>query len=147
MGFILRLIIMDAKNIMKDNDLVIVYLNKDKIDMIQLNPSDPKSFYNGKFGTSSHSLFIGKPYGSKIWSSNDRDFLYALRPTSQLITKTLAHRTQIIFAPDIPFIVSSLEVHNGSIIIESGTGNGSLSTVLQKLLSLKDIYIPLNSIK
>ena len=122
---------------MKDNDLVIVYLTKDKIDMIQLNPSDPKSFYNCKFGTFPHSLFIGKPYGSQIWSSNHRGFLYALRPTSQLITETLAHRTQIIYAPDIPFIVSSLEVHNGSIIIESGTGSGSLSTSLARAASPK----------
>eukprot|EP00826_Nyctotherus_ovalis_P017146 TRINITY_DN15027_c0_g1_i1.p1 TRINITY_DN15027_c0_g1~~TRINITY_DN15027_c0_g1_i1.p1 ORF type:complete len:296 (-),score=73.05 TRINITY_DN15027_c0_g1_i1:66-953(-) len=118
---------MEAKNTMKDKDLVVVYISYDKIDLIQLNGSDAKAAYNCKFGRFSHSSFIGKPYGTQIWSSDRKGFVHALRPTSQLITETLSHRTEVIYAPDIPFIVSSLELHSGCTVVESGTGSGSLS--------------------
>lgn len=123
---------MEGKNTMKDGDLVVVYLSLDKIDLIQLNASDTKAAYNCKFGRFPHSSFIGKVYGTQIWSLDRKGFVYALQPTSQLITETLSHRTEVIYAPDIPFIISSLELCNGCTVIESGTGSGSLSVSIAR---------------
>ncbi len=122
---------------MQPKDLVIVYKGPDDIDMIQLESEPKKGIYNCKFGSFPHSIFLGKPYGIQIWSADHKGFVYALRPTSQLLTESLAHRTQIIYATDISFIVSSLELHNGAVVIESGTGSGSLSVSLARAVAPK----------
>ena len=127
---------MDPKNIMQDKDLVILFMSQGNIEMIQLS-SDKKAIFNCKFGSFPHSLFIGQPYGTQIWSSDHRGYLHALRPTSQLLTESLAHRTQIIYSTDIAVIVSSLELRNGCTVVESGTGSGSLSVSLARAVAPK----------
>lgn len=42
---------------------------------------------------------IGKRFGTKVRLS--RGYAYALHPTPELWTKTLPHRTQILYATDI----------------------------------------------
>lgn len=50
-----------------------------------------------------------------------------LRPTPELWTRVLPHRTQILYMPDIAFILEMLEIGIGKVVIESGTGSGSFS--------------------
>ena len=50
-----------------------------------------------------------------------------LKPTPELWTLALPHRTQILYLPDIAFITSYLNVLPGSKVIEAGTGSGSFS--------------------
>lgn len=123
--------------LMHAKDMVIIYKSHDEMDMIQLEEESKKSIYNCKLGSFPHTFFIGKPYGSQIWSADRKKYLYALKPTPQLITASLSHRTQILYAPDISFIVSSLEMINGSIVVESGTGSGSLSTSIARAIAPK----------
>lgn len=49
-------------------------------------------------------------------------------------TRTLAlpHRTQILYAPDIAFISSYLNVVGGSKVVEAGTGSGSFTHSLAR---------------
>jgi len=68
---------------------------------------------------------IGTRFGSKVQMT--KGYGYALHPTPELWTKNLPHRTQIIYATDISLILLQLELKPGSIVIESGTGSGSLS--------------------
>lgn len=56
-----------------------------------------------------------------------KGWAYVLQPTPDLWTQSLPHRTQIIYTPDISMILIQLEVKPGSVVIESGTGSGSLS--------------------
>lgn len=54
-------------------------------------------------------------------------YLHLLRPTPALWSLSLPHRTQIVYLPDISFIMNELRVRTGSRVIEAGTGSGSMS--------------------
>ena len=68
-----------------------------------------------------HADLIGVPYGSKVGSRNGKGFIHVLRPTPELWTLALPHRTQILYLADISFVVSWLNIKPGSRVIEAGT--------------------------
>lgn len=61
------------------------------------------------------------PYGSKVGSRNGKGFIHVLRPTPELWTLALPHRTQILYLADIAFVTSWLDIKPGSKVIEAGT--------------------------
>jgi len=75
---------------------------------------------NNRFGVFNHTDLVGLPYGTKVSSRNGRGFVYVLRPTPELWTLSLPHRTQILYIADIAFIVSCLNLRPGSSVIEAG---------------------------
>lgn len=80
-----------------------------------------------RLGRFRHDNMIGLQLGSQVPSIDGKKYLHLLRPTPELWTRALPHRTQIIYLPDIAFILEMMEVRPGSIVIESGTGSGSFS--------------------
>ena len=76
--------------------------------------------FNSKFGSYRHDDLIGLPYGSKVASSHGRGFIHVLRPTPELWTMALPHRTQILYLADIAFVTSWLNIRPGSNVIEAG---------------------------
>jgi tRNA (adenine57-N1/adenine58-N1)-methyltransferase catalytic subunit len=75
---------------------------------------------NGRFGYYRHEDLIGVPYGSKVASRNGRGFIHVLRPTPELWTRALPHRTQILYMADIAFVTAWLNVRPGSTVVEAG---------------------------
>jgi tRNA (adenine57-N1/adenine58-N1)-methyltransferase len=75
---------------------------------------------NGRFGYYRHQDLIGVPYGSKGPSRNGRGFVHVLRPTPELWTRALPHRTQILYLADIAFVTAWLNIRPGSIVVEAG---------------------------
>ncbi|KAJ7133636.1 tRNA methyltransferase complex subunit Cpd1, partial [Mycena epipterygia] len=96
-------------------------------DVIQHLVVSPGKDFNSKFGNYRHSDFIGMPFGSKVGSRSGKGFIHVLRPTPELWTMALPHRTQILYLADISFITSYLDIRRGSRVIEAGTGSGSFS--------------------
>lgn len=80
----------------------------------------PGKEFNGKFGVYSHADLVGIPFGSKVGSRNGKGFIHVLRPTPELWTIALPHRTQILYLADIAFIVSYLDIKPGSKVVEAG---------------------------
>ena len=140
------------KTIIEENDTIILYLtvqNMHAIDVCPVIENKKGQFVENIFQTSYGALkvkdVIGLKYGSKVGhDQNDilcgqsnsnsslqiqlsKGWAYVLQPTPELWTQTLPHRTQIIYTPDISMILFQLEVKPGSVVIESGTGSGSLS--------------------
>lgn len=80
----------------------------------------PGKDLNNRFGHYKHDDLIGLSYGSKVGSRNGRGFIHVLRPTPELWTLALPHRTQILYLADIAFITSWLDIRRGSRVIEAG---------------------------
>lgn len=61
--------------------------------------------------------------------------MYLLRPTPELWTISLPHRTQILYAPDMAFILTKLNLSCGATVIEAGTGSGSFTHTLARTVA------------
>ncbi|KAI0755110.1 tRNA methyltransferase complex GCD14 subunit-domain-containing protein [Daedaleopsis nitida] len=105
-------------------DVVIVWMTRDIIQPLVITPGKE---LNSKYGVYRHADLVGVPYGSKIRSRNGKGFIHLLRPTPELWTLALPHRTQILYLADIAFVASWLDLKLGSKVIEAGTGSGSFS--------------------
>ncbi|TYJ41132.1 hypothetical protein E1A91_A04G188300v1 [Gossypium mustelinum] len=108
----------------RDGYLIIVYERHDTMKAVKVCKN---SVLQNRFSVFEHSDWIGKPFGSIIFS-NSGGFLYLLALTPELWTLVLIHRTQILYIADISFVIMYLEVVPGCLVLESGTGSGSLTT-------------------
>jgi tRNA (adenine57-N1/adenine58-N1)-methyltransferase catalytic subunit len=61
-----------------------------------------------------------------------KGYIYLLRPTPELWTLSVPHRTQIVYTPDTAFILAKLCVRPGTICLEAGTGSGSFTHALAR---------------
>ncbi|KAH9979940.1 tRNA methyltransferase complex GCD14 subunit-domain-containing protein [Lactifluus volemus] len=105
-------------------DLVIVWLTRDLIQSVLITPGKD---FNSRYGHYRHSDLVGIPYGSKVPSRTGKGFIHILRPTPELWTLALPHRTQILYLADIAFITSWLHIRPGSVVVEAGTGSASFT--------------------
>ncbi|XVE67898.1 hypothetical protein DITRI_Ditri09bG0024900 [Diplodiscus trichospermus] len=112
-------------------DLVIVYERHDIMKAVKVCEN---SVLQNRFGLFKHSDWIGKPFGSKVFS-NKGGYVYLLAPTPELWTLVLSHRTQILYIADISFVIMYLELVPGCMVLESGTGSGSLTTSLARAVA------------
>ena len=121
------------KRLIEENDLVVLYLSFNKYvtlrvekNMVNKKGERVENIYQSNFGALKVGDLIGVPFGSKV-SLKNGGYIHVLHPNPQLWTKSLPHRTQILYAPDISLILLQLELKPGSVVVESGTGSGSLS--------------------
>lgn len=92
-------------------------------------------FQTTEGGAFRHINFLNQPFGSKIFSFNkNNQYVHALYPKSTLITETLARKTQILYSMDNSAILLKLNIEPGHIVVEAGTGSGSLSCAFSEVL-------------
>ncbi|KAI8916291.1 tRNA methyltransferase complex GCD14 subunit-domain-containing protein [Gorgonomyces haynaldii] len=118
--------------VIQEGDTVICYVNPMNMKAVQIKKGDK---FSNQYGQFDHETMIGKTWGSKITSVNKRGFMYLLRLTPELWTLNLPHRTQILYNPDISAILSNLDVQPGTKMIESGTGSGSFSHSIARIVA------------
>lgn len=103
-------------------DRVIIYLGHDEIQSILISKD---VVHQTKYGAIKHDELVGKPFGCKLQIL--KGFVHILHPTPELWTLALRHRTQILYNIDISEILFKLDIRPGSMVVEAGTGSGSLS--------------------
>lgn len=131
-------------------DTAIVFIN---VKCMYLTVIKPGTVIQVKYGVIRHSDLIGTPYGQRLQLA--RGFVHVLRPTPELWTLNLPHRTQILYFNDISMITAHLElrpgecmlrairsiseqqsqIHAGLTCVEAGTGSGSLTHALARTLA------------
>lgn len=122
----------EPKTVIEEGDTVIIYLTPTKIYAIEAVPQIKNKkdelveyVYQTNFGALKVKDIIGVQYGSRVQLT--KGWAYVLQPNPELWTITLPHRTQILYTPNISMILYQLDIKPGSVVVESGTGSGSLS--------------------
>ena len=73
-------------------------------------------------------------FGTRVMTSNKRASCFVLKPNTDMYTKSLAQRTQILYTPDISQVLFRLQLRPNMKVVESGTGSGSLSVSMTKAI-------------
>ena len=118
----------------KYGDLIILYENGDSIKYFTLEKG--KIFQN-KFGAFKHDDMVNKYFGSKIYNNKNDKYITILSFVPNIWERCINKMTQILYNPDISLIIMLLNINQNSIIYESGTGSGCLSTNISSILSNK----------
>jgi len=128
------------KEVIEENDFVILHVNFSTLVPIRVTKMttskkgvEMENVLQTKYGGLNVFELVGKKFGSKVQMT--KGYAYALHPTPELWTKALPHRTQILYATDIAMILLQLELKPGSVVVESGTGSGSLSHSLIRTIA------------
>eukprot|EP00339_Tiarina_fusa_P006041 CAMPEP_0117054578 /NCGR_PEP_ID=MMETSP0472-20121206/37825_1 /TAXON_ID=693140 ORGANISM="Tiarina fusus, Strain LIS" /NCGR_SAMPLE_ID=MMETSP0472 /ASSEMBLY_ACC=CAM_ASM_000603 /LENGTH=284 /DNA_ID=CAMNT_0004770221 /DNA_START=31 /DNA_END=882 /DNA_ORIENTATION=+ len=118
----------------QQDELVVIFESFDNLNFCYAQSGEIFSNRNGHFH---HDDFIGKPYGCKIRSRNNRGygFVYLLKPTPELWARSLKHRTQIVHELDASMIVFYLNLRPNMVVCESGTGSGALSHCILRTIA------------
>lgn len=129
-----------TKNIKKVNygDVVIIYEGRESIKYFVLERG--KIFQN-KYGNFKHDDMYGQSYGAKIFSPGKKEgYITILDFVTHLWERAIGRLTQILFNPDISMILTFLNIRSDSIVYESGTGSGCLSTNMSQVLNEGHLY-------
>jgi tRNA (adenine57-N1/adenine58-N1)-methyltransferase len=127
----------------KAGDLLVLWSGHSDVTQVLLQPGGRTHI---RFGNFLHDSLIGQPYGSRIYpdhraggkrkaSGPCRSNTFMLTPTPELWSRALNHRTAILYPSDCGMIVYHLNLKPGSWVAESGTGSGSLSTAIARVIA------------
>jgi tRNA (adenine57-N1/adenine58-N1)-methyltransferase len=112
-------------------------------DTVMLISEDGKRFYtqlqvdrrqHTHQGIIDHNDLIGQPLGRKIRSTTGHTYL-ALEPSLAELMKGVKRKTQIIYPKEAGRIIFKLNIYSGRRVIEAGTGSGSLTLALARLVA------------
>lgn len=107
-------------------DIALLVSAQNKRHIIQLNPGDQLQTHRGVIR---HIDLIGLPWGSKVRSHVGSTYLM-VQPSLADLLMEIRRNTQIMYPKDIGFVLMMMGIGPGAIVLEAGTGSGSLTTAL-----------------
>mmetsp|Transcript_23886 Transcript_23886/g.42091 ORF Transcript_23886/g.42091 Transcript_23886/m.42091 type:complete len:387 (-) Transcript_23886:56-1216(-) len=140
-------------NLIKFGDQVILYAGHNNMSLFKVEEGAVLNHRHGKYSADD---MVGKALGTMVTpqsvhttkrkrSARRKDqetlqtggFVTLLPVMPELWAESLQHRTQITYGLDNSLIVSHLHLKPGSVVIESGTGSGALSSFLARAVGAK----------
>lgn len=120
-----------AKNIIREKDLVMLYLDERRQFLVQAVSGLRVSTDHGDLNL---SQIIGQPFGFVGKTHLGREF-YCLKPSTADLMMKVKRTTTIVYPKDLGYLLLETSVGPGSRVIELGTGSGALTLVLAKLVA------------
>lgn len=126
--------IVERSKLITEGSLVVIFECFDSVTFVYAAAG---AIFHNRNGMFYHDDFIGKPFGCKIRSRNNKGlgYVYLLRPTAELWARSLPHRTQIVHELDASMIVFYLNLRPGMLVCESGTGSGAMSHAILRTIA------------
>lgn len=124
------MLIMENKEVVKENDLIFLILDHRRRWLLQARPGE--DFHTHK-GVIKFDDIIGKQYGTCVFSRPYEDQGYKFYIFKPLPTDYITHmgrKTQIIYPKDAGIILLYSGIGSGSNVIEAGCGSGALTCIL-----------------
>jgi tRNA (adenine57-N1/adenine58-N1)-methyltransferase len=87
----------------------------------------PGTKVQSHLGIVTHDELIGLPWGSRVQSHLGK-FFALLQPQLDDLLRDIPRQTQIMYPKDIGYVLVTLGVGPGSLVLEAGTGSGALTT-------------------
>jgi tRNA (adenine57-N1/adenine58-N1)-methyltransferase len=116
-----------GKNLItKEGDLVELVSPTNKIYLLRLKPGEELHTHRGVLKIED---LIGIAWGSQV-STHLGSAFFLLQPSLSDILRETKRNTQIIYPKDIGFILVTMGIGPGTVILEAGTGSGALTTAL-----------------
>jgi len=116
-------------NTFKEGDDVLLVFPKGKRHVVKIQ-GDRIHTHKGYLSTRD---IVGKPPGIVVKTHVGEEML-ALRPSVADYIPKLARRTQVMYPKDIGYMVLSLGIHSGSMVLEAGTGSGAATMVVASIV-------------
>ncbi len=114
------------EKMIKNGDYILIVYDETRRWVVQVK--EGQAFHTNK-GLIEFDSLIGKPFGTQIQSSKQRNFLIFAPTPADLLFKAI-RETQIIYPKDASFILINTGVGPGSHVVEAGSGSGGLCSIL-----------------
>ncbi|TFG21177.1 MAG: tRNA (adenine-N1)-methyltransferase [Promethearchaeota archaeon] len=120
----------EKSNTIQDQDLVYILYDNKKRKWLRKVESG-KQFHTDR-GYLDYNDIIGKEFGSIVLSKPYYNKFFIFKPLPSDIVVNMERASQIIYPEDIGLILVYTGIGPGSIVVEAGTGSGSLTGILGK---------------
>lgn len=117
----------------EEGDLVILYDRRSREYLVHLKKS---ATFESHLGNLDHCKIIGNPEGSWIPTSTGHLFL-AYKPTRFQYTLNMPRVATIVYPKDLGAIITYSNISAGDVVIEAGSGSGSLTLNLSDMVGEK----------